>query len=295
MITAQQENDTIVHCTEMITDSRGIKRRCKVKVKNKNEPCHIHKKVKRDQINFIRENVESNESLEIKPSPSMIESTHNIMKPTITIEHLDRLFKHNLMNLYGSWSEINSSEYIELDNEIWPISIIISTITHQLNNSNMENPYLIYPNNPFTRTPFTPKSLIILSQKIKELNIPVNIVLKLLLEQPEKSIVKFYNESLHYLDRHSILLMSVICKHLRFMTINCKNSQSNYIGFWVRMNKKKTPFEILHTSYNEAPYQIINRGMIVNNPYREYLKLTLKNLPLDESQPTDDEYCEYLT
>ncbi len=261
-------DNTIRHCTEMITDSTGKKRRCKVKVKNKDDVCHIHKKTKKEK-RTLDANIYSS-------------------------EYLDKTFGHNLMNLYGSWSEINPSEHIELDNEMWPLDIIVNTITHQLNNSNMENPYLIYPNNPFTRAPFTPGALQKLSEKIISLNIPVNIVLKLLLEQPEKSITRYYNESLHYLDRHSILLMSLICQHLRFMTINHKNSQNNYIGFWVRKNKKKTEFETLYANYNEVPYQIINRGMVINNPYREYLKFTLKNFPIDESQPTDPEYCEYL-
>lgn len=246
-------------CTETVTDHTGHKRKCKIKVKNNDIFCHIHNKIKnKSYINY------------------------------------DIDFKHNLMNLYTSWSEIDKSEHITLDSEPWPIHIIISTITHQLNNSNMENPYLIYPNNPFTRKPFSPESLLILSQKIKELKIKIHITLKLLLEQPITTITRFYNESLLNLDRHSILLMALLCNHLRFMTINYKNSQNNYIGFWVRKNKKKTEFETVYANFNNAPYQIIHRGEILSNPYREHLKYLLKTLPVDESLPTDDEYCEYL-
>ncbi|ARF09461.1 hypothetical protein Indivirus_1_84 [Indivirus ILV1] len=257
------------YCTEMIMDPTGMKRRCKIKIKKKNDICHIHKKIKMDK---------KEKSIEL----------------VYDIDYLDRTFGHNLMNLYDSWSEINPNEYVELDNEMWPVNIIINTITHQLNNSNMENPYLIYPNNPFTRASFTPNALLKLAEKIRNINTPINVVLKLLLEQSEQSIIRYYNESLHYLDRHSILLMSMICNSLRFMTINYKNSQNNYVGFWVRKNKKKTEFETLYANYTEAPYQIINRGIIINNPYREYLKFTLKNYPIDESQPTDIVYCEHL-
>jgi len=255
-----------LYCTEMVTDIiSGIKRQCRIKVKEKGSICHRHK---------CKTTVEK--------------------KDIIDTIYLDRMFRHNLMNIYNSWSEIDVSEYIELDNEMWPLSIIINTITQQLNNSNMENPYLIYPNNPFTRTPFTPNALIRIAQKIRFLNIPVNVALKLLLEQSEKSIAKYYNESLNYLDRHSILLMSLIYQHLRFMTVNYKNSQNNYTGFWVRKNKKLTKFEKLYISFNEVPYQIFNRGTIISNPYREHLKYTLKSIEIDESLPTDIEYCEYL-
>ncbi|AYV77248.1 MAG: hypothetical protein Barrevirus23_5 [Barrevirus sp.] len=198
------------------------------------------------------------------------------------------------MSLHDSWSEIDKLDIIELDNEFWPLSIIINIITHQLNNSNMENPYLIYPNNPFTRIPFTITALLLIRDKVKQSNMFINITLKLLLEQPEKSIIKFYTEAQKYLDRHSILLMALLCKELRFMTINYKNSQSNYIGFWVRKNYKLTNFEKLYINLLEAPYQIICRGSIINNPYREYIKVTLRNLPIDEAKPTDLLYCEQL-
>ena len=78
------------------------------------------------------------------------------------------------------------------------------------------------------------------------------------------------------------------------MTVNYKNSQNNYTGFWVRKNKKLTKFEKLYISFNEVPYQIFNRGTIISNPYREHLKYTLKSIEIDESLPTDIEYCEYL-
>lgn len=243
-------------CTETVLDQKGHKRKCKIKVKDKNSKCHIHKKAKTN------------------------------------IENLDLTHKHNLMNLYYSWADIDPSEIIFLDSEPWPIHIIISTITHQLNNSNMENPYLIYPNNPFTREPFTESALLTLSKKIKELNIKVHISLKLLLEQT--NISRFYGEAKSNLDRHSILLMTVICKTLRFMTVNYKNSQNNYTGFWIRKNIKKTQFETLYTKLNEEPYQIIYKGTIINNPYREHLKYLLKILPADESQPTDEQFCELL-
>lgn len=257
------------YCTEPVKDITGVKRRCKIKAMANNNICHIHKK-KQKIVHNEKEVVHRND------------------------EYLDRQFSHNLMNMYDSWKEIDVSERIELDNEIWPISIIINTFTNQLNNSNMENPYLIYPNNPFNRNSFTPKALINLATKIQSLKIPINVTLKLLLEQPEKILNNFYKESLKYLDRHSILLMALLQNHLRFMTINYKNSQNNYIGFWVRKHQKLTEFEKIYTRYNEASYQILNAGTIINNPYKEYLKYLLKDFLTDESKPTDSEYCEYL-
>lgn len=254
------------YCTELVHDRlTGKERRCKLKKVKNNILCFKHVgKIKQD----IKENTDNH--------------------------YLDRVYSHNLMNLYNSWSEIDVKERIELDGQIWPLSIIINTITQQINNSNMENPYPIYPHNPFTRKPWLPKELLSLKQKIKLQSIPINVSLKLLLEQPEKSINYIYREAIGYLDRHSILLMSLFQQYLRFMTINYKNSQNNYIGFWVQKTQKLTHFEKLYTEFKEIPFQIFNRGNIINNPYREHLKYVLKNYDIDERQPTDEEFCEYL-
>ena len=203
-------------------------------------------------------------------------------------EDLDQLYGHNLMNLYTSWNEIDKKEHIKLLGEMWPIHIIIDTITQQINTSNMENAYPIYPHNPFTRKPFLPKDLIELKNQTKLLDIKLNPALKLLLDQSEKSLNILFQEASGYLDRHSILLMSLFQQHLRFKIINCKNSQDNYVGYWVKKNNKMSKFEEIYTKFRQEPYQVVHRGMIINNPYREYLKDVLKKLPIDESQPTDE-------
>lgn len=271
---AKDKNTT---CITIITDRTGETRQCKLKIKS-NNLCRIH----------------LNKKEKDKKKDKDIEKKETVEPQKFDTIYLDRIFPHNLMNLYNSWSEIDQKEYIELAEETWPITILVNTITHQINNSNMENPYPIYPHNPFTRRPFTPKELLTLKQKIKSLNMPINISLKLLLEQPEKSINYIYKETLGYLDRHSILLMSLFQQYLRFMIINYKNSQNNHIGFWVNKTQKLTHFEEMYNSFKEVPYQIFNRGQIINNPYREYLKYVLKNYIIDECQPTDDQFCEYI-
>ena len=283
------------YCTKLVTDKTGNTRQCKLKAKH-GDLCRIHHKIKltQDKENTLKN---MNDKININKEDRKNNKENNIVltKNKIDYNYLDRIFPHNLMNLYGSWKEIDEREYIELSKEFWPIEIIINTITHQINNSNMENPYPIFPNNPFTRKLFTPADLLHLRNKIKELKIAINISLKLLLEQPERSIIYIYKEASGYLDRHSILLMSLLQQYLRFMTINYKNSQNNYIGFWVKKDMHITQFEELYNDFKQVPYQIFNGSDILINPYREYLKYVLKELEIDEIMPTDDKFLEIIS
>jgi hypothetical protein len=284
------------YCEKFVTDKIGYTRQCKLKAKH-GDLCRIHHKIKLKQ-NKENTMMIKNNKVKVKKIKKKDSAKNTILaresKEIIDYNYLDRVFHHNLMNLYGSWKEIDQKEYIELSKEFWPIEIIINTLTHQINNSNMENPYSIFPNNPFTRKLFTPGDLIHLRDVIKELKISINISLKLLLEQPKRSIVYIYKEASGYLDRHSILLMSLLQQYLRFMTINYKNSQNNYLGFWVQKDMKFTPFEELYNDFKQVPYQIFNGGNILANPYREYLKYVLKDLEIDEIVPTDDMFLELI-
>ena len=276
MVTADSDKG---NCTKFIHDKNGIMRQCKFKAKHKNL-CGVHYKIQLREEKTVNQDSKNINKLE------------NDQK--FNSEYLDNNFRHNLMDLYNSWNEIDQKEYIELSNGIWPICIIIDIFTHQINNSNMENPYPIFPHNPFTRKLFTPVDLIHLKEKIIELKIPINVSLKLLLKQQESSIDYLYREADSYLDRHSILLLSLLQQHLRFMIINYKNSQNNYIGFWVKKFRELGEFEELYNDYKQVPYQIFDDGLIITNPYREYLKYVLKNYEIDESKPNNEQYCELI-
>lgn len=281
------------------------KQKCNLKVKKNDDFCSKHNK-KKDYDKYLLKKIRLNDCKKFGVKPSIIkkemishiidnELNKKILNFKISNESMNKLndqkFNYSLMGLYNSWDEIKFYDQIYVDNELWDINIIINHITYQLNNSNMENPYPIYPNNPFTRKSFSPKSLMLVYNRILFLNKSVNISLKLFLSQSENFLQLFYEESLTNLDRFSRLILNLFLKNLRFMIVNCKNSQDCYIGHWVNTNHPVTQFEILYDRLKNAPYQIYENGYIVNNYRRDILRNILLSYPVDNYDLTNNFYC----
>ncbi len=255
------QNNKILICSAQIINKAGISRQCKNKCKT--DYCHIHLK----------------SQIVIPP------------KNFIDVTLLDEKFKHNLMGMYESWNEIDKNEIICMDNEYWELDIITSHFTYQLNNSNMENPYPIYPNSPFNRKTFSIDSLIILKNKLKELKKPVNIALKLLLNQPYETLQSIYQNT--NINNFSTDLVELLKNNYRYMLINSKNSQDIYTGIWVQNKTPLTQFEKLYGLLNEMPYQIIINSYIVNNNARIVVQKKML-LCITNYNMSDKKFCELL-
>ena len=251
------QNNKIIICSASIIDKCGITRQCKNKCKN--NYCHVHLK---------SQNLDS-----------------------INITFLDKNFKHNLMGLYESWDEIDKNEIICMDNEYWEINTIATHFSFQLNNSNMENPYPIYPNSPFNRKIFSVDSLITLKNKLKELKRPVNIALKLLLNQSYETLQSIHNNI--GTNNFSTDLVELLKSNYRYMLINSKNSQDIFTGLWVQKKMPFTQFEKLYEYLNNMPYQIIINGFIMTNDSRNVIKNKMEKCVTNYSM-LDKKFCETL-
>lgn len=226
-------------CHQQIKLQNGDIRYCKNKCKINNDYCHIHIKLQTQEP--------------IKNSP-------------MDKKFLDDNFSYTLMGLYDSWNDIDENEIIYMDNEYWNVDILISHFTQQLNTSSMENPYTIYPSSPFTRKLFSVESLIILKDKLHLIKKPINIALKLLLNQSLTQLQLIYDNV--DTNNFSKIITELFRNDFRYMLINSKNSQDVYIGFWVKNNVPLTPFEKLYDKLKNMSYQVISNGYIIPNNKR---------------------------
>jgi len=289
-------------CMSFVINKTSENRRCELKVKT-NDFCHMHikknqyydKLLKQNRDNIIK-NLNINKKKLLNDITKIVEE-HEIVNIVTNIKKrnniLDNKYDYTLMNMYNSWNDINFSNQVLIDNEYWNINIFIDTITHQLNNSTMENPYPSYPNNPFNRKPFTPKSLLSICDVLKQLKKPINITLKMLLSQTEKFIRTLYDEVKDNHDsRFSSGLLILFKKHFRFMIINSKNSQNSYVGIWTHKSFPLTDFEVMYNTFKNMPYQIVHYGHIVNNPHREILQHRLEYFKQNIFDVND--FCELI-
>ena len=297
-------------CMSFVLDKTKKKRRCGNKCKN-NDFCskHIQKKQYYDQllenikINTIKDLNINIEKINIDINKKNIENTENetaneIAKIITNIKNrvnfLNNNYNYTLMYMYDSWSEIDFSHQILIDNEYWHIDILINNITQQLNNSTMENPYPTYPNNPFNRIPVTPNSILKIKQRITVLQKQIHIGLKLFLSQSNESLDEMYNAALNSNDLFSPQILALFNKNLRFMIINSKNSQDSYIGIWVHQKYPMTNFEILYTHFKNMPYQIMHHGYVINNPQRAFFSNKLASIREDQIGINNKKFFELL-
>lgn len=209
---------------------------------------------------------------------------------------LDAKFYHNLLGIYDSWNDVELKNHIKVDKEYWPVDILLNHFSQQLNNSTMELQYPIYPTNPYTRQTFSVDALLKIKNRIKLLKIRVNVALKVFLNLPEKTLTQIYKDAMCSQNRHSHLLTRHLETYLRFKLINCKNSQFNYVGYWVRKTLPTSPFEMIYKDYRNAPYQMYDRyhDMIINNPYRIRIEKTINDMQPEIFDISNCIICELL-
>lgn len=286
---------------QCMAKSKSTNKQCNHKIKKKNTDfCFMHEKNSSycdDSLVKIRnidiKNIKQSTTIDMKKlNKELINYVLDVKINDINLiikynnNKNDENFKHNLLNMYESWHDVKLEHQIELDNEYWDINILIYHFTQQLNMVNMENPYPVFPNNPFNRSPFTPIALDVLKNRIKFLNIPLNITLKMFLQQPYSYLVNLYNQAITDKDKMSYGLLKLFTDYFRFKIINNKNSQNLYNGYWVKKNIPLNEFEKLYNQWKLAPTQLDSDGRIVMNNERLRIKILLDNCP--------DDFCDFM-
>jgi len=207
--------------------------------------------------------------------------------------YLNDNFSHNLFDLYDSWNDVSPIYHIIVHNSVWDVRMLINHISQQLNNSNLENPYPTYPNNPFTRIKFTPIELIQIKNKAIELKLSVNIAFNLLMKQSEQVLIRIMNDAMKNKNGFSSKLLILFDKFLRFRYVNCKNSQELYLGLWCAKTEPYNHFEKIYQILKEIPYQIYDHRMhmIIPNPQRKRYQEILDGLQEEPYDVQGDKYC----
>lgn len=188
--------------------------------------------------------------------------------------YLDENFHHHLMYIKDSWSEVKHK--IRLDSGgrecWWDLELLLLDFAEKLNYSCMSNPSPQWPSNPFNRIPFERSQLILLGKQIKELKIPLNYTVIELFKYLETSrrCYSFTKHFIAYLDQH-----------YRFRLINCKDSQDNYIGYWVKKSEPMTLFERRYHDLTQiAPYEAdFNHDRMVEREEYRFYKDILNHMP----------------
>lgn len=180
-------------------------------------------------------------------------------------DEFDEKWSAGLIGMYESWKEIPIEERIILDNGCYVVPDIIHLIESSLNSSDMGNPLPIFPSNPYTRQPFTKKSLFKLYCRVQDLGIPLGIATWTLFN------------NLHKDTKH---LRAILEKSLRFCTINLVDSQNNYLGYWTYKNTPTSYFEEFVNLYKATP-PLIDDGLggLMENYSSRQIKEYMKSFP----------------
>jgi hypothetical protein len=185
---------------------------------------------------------------------------------------LDSEYGYMLMDIKDGWTDVPVSHRILLSDGWWDITILINHITNQLNQSNMENPYPIYPSSPFTRLLYSVDDISKIRQRIVDIHMKVNVALKVFLTSNNDQLERFYDEAITDPNMFSSSLLQQLKSSLRYRMMNSLNSQGQFTGHWIRQSKPKDGFERLYDTYSKMSPEIYDHftGYYVRNYNRDY-------------------------
>ncbi len=241
--------------------------KCNRKAVNNTNYCGYH--IKKNNCKIIK----SQKS--IKDISKKIKNNYKYIYAKI----FDKYNYENLMNIYDSFIELPIENIIFLDNKFWDVNLLLEQWGNLLCSTEMQNPFPIFPSNPFTRKNLIKNDVINILNSLIINKIKIYNPLKYLLENYDKI---YDNEYITYntdfiLSRKIIKLLE---EKFRFRLINNKNSQDCYLGFWTDKNEPLSDFEIFYDYYNKIPFQITNIfGAIIDNIEKTEIKNMLDNYP----------------
>ena len=244
---------------------KGKSDRCRNKQLHGNDFCKTHSK----ECIYNREFL--NEKSKIHCGTDALDKYLNVIVDEFSngiknkVSYLDEQFIHGLIGLNDSWSEVPFIYWCKFGNTWWDIRTLVRTLAMQLNQSELEKPLPIFPENPFTRQKFSVEELyglrdnILSLQKLVDPNdFNVHISLTKFLSLPEKFLNSIRNDKSQY--NVATKIIRKFSTTMRYKMINYKDSQGRYCGYWVKKSVQLSPFE---KCYNE----IITATVMFNNIY----------------------------
>lgn len=220
-----------------------IRKKIALKLKEKAQ-LDEHELVKKESNVIIRKKIQ------IKLKKQKDSDSNEVVKLTTKTDvaqlnkYLDDTFKHHLMMLKDSWSEVDYKIRMDNNNQEcwWDLEFLVVHFAEQLNGSCMSNPSPHWPSNPFNRVAFTKQNIMTLHKQIKELKIPVNFMLN--------ELFNYLQDKFRYvsIDKFTPNFIAYVNQKYRFKLVNSLDSQGNYIGYWV---KKTDPLSLFEQRYKE--------------------------------------------
>lgn len=247
----------------------------KIIIKLKEKISHLTDPLpKKIQLKLKSENDLSTVPLIIKKPRIVLKSKQSPIEKLN--QYLDEKFKHHLMYIKNSWSEVDYKIRIDSNNQEcwWDLEILLIHFAEQLNSSCMSNPSPQWPSNPFNRQPFTKSQLLKLNKQITELKIPVNYMVK--------ELFNYLQTKLRYvsMDKFTGCFIGYVSHNYRYKLINCKDSQDNYIGYW---EKKNVPLSLFEQRFNElkqiAPVEYGHGDHIIERVEYTFMKEIIDSMP----------------
>ena len=107
------------------------------------------------------------------------------------------------------------------------------------------------------------------------LNLVLNMNLDKIYKKQEKEDKKAAAARRFPRDYFKKYLTDKLTISMRFSIINNKDSQSNYIGYWVNKRKKLSDFEKLYREWNNMAPFVYSRNSLVQNPDRVFFSQIL--------------------
>lgn len=244
---------------------KGKSERCKKKQLRGDDFCKTH------SIERIYNKEFLNEKTKIHCGTDALDKYLNIVTDEFShcienqVKYLDEQFIHGLIGLNESWVEIPFIYWCKFGDTWWDIRTLMRTLAMQLNQSELEKPFPIFPENPFTRKKFSVSELyclrdhiLSLKQSVDPTELNVHISLTKFLSLPEKFLNSIRNDKSQY--NVSTKIIRKFSTTMRYKMINYKDSQGRYCGYWVKKTVQLSPFE---KCYNE----IITATVMFNNIY----------------------------
>lgn len=228
-----------------MSEVKGKNIRCKNKIVSDCDFCKVHSK----------NHVYCDKILEGKKILNITELQKEYVKLVINkfdeklknkISEMDTKYLHGLIGINNSWGDVQYIYWFKINDIWWDIRTLCKIIAAQLNQTELENPYPIFPENPFTRKKFTISELRALDTQIRTLKrikivIDINIALERFLSFTDNQLNTILKQTDQYTAAN--IIISLLEKKLRFKMINYRDSQGRYCGYWVPVLEPKTNFE----------------------------------------------------
>ena len=166
-------------------------------------------------------------------------------------KYLDSHFIHHLMGIKDTWSEVKYKIRLDSRSEEcwWDLEMLLTYFAELLNSSVMTNPAPQWPSNPFNRIPFEKSQLLGLAHQVYDLQLPVNYMISSLFAYLQTD---FNSINPDRFDQDFLSYLSKVDQY-RFKIMNTKDSQGNYLGYWVPKTEPFSTFELQFARLKQIP------------------------------------------